>query len=370
MGLKTTEKEQTAGDVKIPASLSQLPTDLQLNVLSLLTPSSILEVRKTCSHLHLLSQELSLWTTIARSLIKTGSLPSLPVQEHEEASNPPSQETEQEDATLQLVKDLERVLLSAEMFNQSWDTLAAEPKKSLKLKAHQDRITCIKLLTAAPIWKNGKLKTRRWLVTGSVDGYVKVFDLSEMENHLEKEVSAHSPSNPKTGTRKSSSDSSAPRVPSLKRESGGLHSLGSHRSTSVPPSRRNRRPSSLIAEHDTGGDLNALDAELSEDCRSIRIATGSYYSSSGSSVYLLDLQSQPPMLDFRCSLDPPNWCGTQSVSIREDLVAVGTFTGLIHLFNWKTGWRGGIEREERSSVSHHRMLYLSSRQEEDLSTRV
>ena len=203
----------------------------------------------------------------------------------------------------------EAAIVATQRLDELWaaGAAAAGPRSVAHTRAHIDRITCIKLLPGP-----------RWLLTGAVDGYVRIWDLSRARGD---------------------GDGGA-----------GVGLL-------------------LLAQVDTRADVTAIDAHLAP--HELRLAVGSYYSSAGCLVYTLPLplpatgataggQPQPqPQLRLRASLDPPAWCGTQCVSIREHRVAIGTYTGLLYLLNWHTGERTTLQRSDRSSTAAVHLLPAS-----------
>lgn len=71
----------------------------------------------------------------------------------------------------------------------------------------------------------------------------------------------------------------------------------------------------------------------------------------GCLLYVLDLDSKPHVMDMRASLEPPEWCGTQCVSLCGSWVGVGTYTGRLYLLQWKTGERCLLSHMERGSLA-------------------
>ena len=203
----------------------------------------------------------------------------------------------------------EAAIVATQRLDELWAAAAAGPRSVARTRAHIDRITCIKLLPGP-----------RWLLTGAVDGYVRIWDLSRARGDGDAGAGA----------------------------GAGLL---------------------LLAQVDTHADVTAIDAHLAP--HELRLAVGSYYSSAGCLVYTLPLplpatgataggQPQPqPQLRLRASLDPPAWCGTQCVSIREHRVAIGTYTGLLYLLNWHTGERTTLQRSDRSSTAAVHLLPAS-----------
>lgn len=72
-------------------------------------------------------------------------------------------------------------------------------------------------------------------------------------------------------------------------------------------------------------------------------------------MYVLDLHTRPRVLDLRAALDAPQWCGTQCVSLCGDCVAVGTHMDGVHVLDWRTGWRGAVQRTDRVSTAAVRL---------------
>ena len=93
-------------------------------------------------------------------------------------------------------------------------------------------------------------------------------------------------------------------------------------------------------------------------------------------VYQLYLDKKPCMLDRVATLEPREWYGTQCVSLRGDVVgesrphahddgrlmniglrpAVGTYIGVVHVFDWRKGWRAKLERGMRASSASIKLL--------------
>ncbi|PWN49147.1 hypothetical protein IE53DRAFT_380782 [Violaceomyces palustris] len=334
--------------VSRPTSLCTIPEELRITILKYLNPSDVISARLVCKSLSQTSLSLSLWSHLAQCMESRFPLcPSLTVRDPTGKIGSPGQ-TEDERR-----QEIEWCLISGEKLDARWSSVGSEPRTVFKTRAHIDRITCMKLVLGSleRVEVTGdqgglRLRRKRWLITGAVDGYVRVWDLSgPLPDVREQHPKGSNEDNPLDPLDISVTTGAAGAGVELLPGSF----LGNGRN--VSDARRKKRNSILLAEVDSGGDVTAIDAEMGCDGRTINVAVGSYYSSAGCLVYVLDLCSRPAMLDCRGSLNPPHWCGTQCVSIRGEKVAVGTYTGLLHVFDWKSGWRAGIERSDRSATA-------------------
>lgn len=221
---------------------------------------------------------------------------------------------------------LERSLLVARRVSLAWQTHGAQPKRVVRFRAHANRITSIKMIP-------GCTASDYWLITGSVDGFVRVWDVHR----------ALSQNGAMDVTPELHQDMSLPEdaVP-------------------VDPATDIRRSSNafLVAEVDTGGDVTSIDASMDRTTRTMRIAVGSYYNAAACFLYELHLDTLPHIMDLCATLDPPEWCGTQCVSLLHDVVAVGTYTGRVYLLHWHTGERCMLEHAEPGSIAALKLLPL------------
>ena len=219
---------------------------------------------------------------------------------------------------------LERSLLVARRVSLAWQTHGAQPKRVVRFRAHANRITSIKMIP-------GCTASDYWLITGSVDGFVRVWDVHR----------ALSQNGAMDVTPELHQDMSLPEdaVP-------------------VDPATDIRRSSNafLVAEVDTGGDVTSIDASMDRTTRTMRIAVGSYYNAAACLLYELHLDTLPHIMDLCATLDPPEWCGTQCVSLLHDVVAVGTYTGRVYLLHWHTGERCMLEHAEPGSIAALKLL--------------
>lgn len=225
---------------------------------------------------------------------------------------------------------LEESLVLARRVHTAWQTYGALPYRVVRFRAHVNRITSLKFV---PGFGNDY-----WLITGSVDGYVRVWDVHRALRQ--------------TGAMNVSSEMDA---------EAAVHSQDEEDEALLRPIdpateiRRSAR-ACLVAEVDTGADVTSIDAQLDASTRTMRIAVGSYYNSSACLLYELHLDTMPRVMDFRASLDPPEWCGTQCVSLLHDTVAIGTYTGRVYLLHWLTGERCVLEHMERASIAALKLL--------------
>ncbi|CEH11879.1 WD40/YVTN repeat-like-containing domain [Ceraceosorus bombacis] len=317
------------------------------------------------------------------------------------------------------------------------------------LRAHADRITCLKLV-AGPSRRarkrrrtcetpheassashtvegvRGRYRRQAWLITGAIDGWVRVWDIGRMIEEeqgksrmkaREDSVSRGPPSDAATESPASLSDQLD--LMSLESQRTGSTTpvqskppiLGGDPLPLLTPRRRaggsaNGPPESharlagreyLVCSICTAADVTALDAELVHTFRDgtgqgertkLRIACGSYYGDAAVTLYELELPEEEEEeaasetsrerrgcardATLVSTLSPSAWCGVQCLVLRGSLIAVGTYTGLIHL--WQTGidpssstsretatvdkakeWKHVIERPERKSVAALRL---------------
>lgn len=254
---------------------------------------------------------LSLWRQLCACREKEAPLPAMPGHVH-----PRSLLASTSQVTASLAHSLERVVLHAERLQRRWDSDGAMPTRVIRFRAHVNRITSLKLVVGDTriSARTGRVQTEYWLVTGSVDGFVRVWDVNKalrqggrldvtQDFHVDHEEAIDDASTcDEDERRRTSTDGSLSDDPTNE-------------------IKRNAR-AFLLAEVDTQGDITSLDAQLHPDRRALMIAVGSYYSSAGCLLYDLHLRTMPRVMDMRASLDPPQWSGTQCVSLLGD--AVGT----------------------------------------------
>ncbi|WFD35496.1 hypothetical protein MCUN1_002352 [Malassezia cuniculi] len=216
-------------------------------------------------------------------------------------------------------------IMLAQRREQRWRSGNAVPRRVFRIRAHVSRITTLQLVTGA-CHVGSRVVTDRWLITGSVDGFVRVWDLGALRGYSGPLDVTHEMADP---------DEEAPAPSDPAQEI------------------RKHAKALLIAEADTGGDVTAIDASFEDGA--LTIAVGSYYSAAACLVYVLDLGTKPHTLDLRAALDAPQWCGTQCVSLCGDCVAVGTHMDGVHVLNWQTGWRGVVQRTDRTSTAAVRL---------------
>ena len=262
--------------------------------------------------------------------------------------------TEQD--TQALVRGLEYVVLFAERLGRRWDTRGAQPRRVLRIRAHVNRISALKLVVGETRAAGPSVppRTEYWLVTGSVDGYVRVWDVNKAMADTELDVTHDFLDEHDDVHTALSTDDEDDDVSSRRR-------VSTDGSVSDDPANEIRRHARacLVAEVDTGGDVTSLDAQLHPTTRTMRIAVGSYYSSASCLLYDLRLRTRPYVLDLCASLDPPQWSGTQCVSLLNDTVgtlcaadlAVGTYLGSIQILDARSGLRTILERAERGSIA-------------------
>ncbi|KAL4399230.1 hypothetical protein ACI68E_003604 [Malassezia pachydermatis] len=232
---------------------------------------------------------------------------------------------------------LEKSVVVAQRVHRAWQTRGATPRRVIRFRAHVNRITSVKLVVGHVhmVRRTHTMHADYWLVTGSVDGFVRVWDVTRiLQERGSMDVTAALEA-------VQQADSSTEDLPKATNPSADI---------------RKSTRAFLVAEIDTGGDVTHLDAQMDASTNSMMIAVGSYYSSAGCLLYALDLTAMPRMLDLRASLDPPEWSGTQCVSLLDHAVAIGTYTGRVYLLHWDTGERHVLEHAERGSVAALKLL--------------
>ena len=282
--------------------LEALPTELTIKVLQLLPPSSIVRCQLVCKRLRTIATLPSLWYSLAEDWQQEHPCPLIRPSGSEEES----------------VKHLTAALIAAQKLAERWSVYGSEPQGVFRTRAHIDRITGLKIVAD----KHGE---RRYLITGAVDGWVRVWDLS-------KPLPETSDRQPATSEAIAYNEEAADLRLGEGNAAGATHSestpntsstsaeLSTLLSSPAASERRKRRKQVLLAEADSGGDVTCIDAELSDDGKKLVVAVGSYYSSAGCIIYVLDIDKKPAMLDLRASLDPREWFGTQCVSLRGDII--------------------------------------------------
>ncbi|KAI3625190.1 hypothetical protein CBS9595_000551 [Malassezia furfur] len=285
---------------------------------------------------------LSLWRRLCARLVQRAPLPAMPRGTPERSSAATEQDTQA------LVRGLEYVVLFAERLGRRWDTRGAQPRRVLRIRAHVNRISALKLVVGETRAAGPSVppRTEYWLVTGSVDGYVRVWDVNKAMADTELDVTHDFLDEHDDVHTALSTDDEDDDVSSRRR-------VSTDGSVSDDPANEIRRHARacLVAEVDTGGDVTSLDAQLHPTTRTMRIAVGSYYSSASCLLYDLRLRTRPYVLDLCASLDPPQWSGTQCVSLLNDTVAVGTYLGSIQILDARSGLRTILERAERGSIA-------------------
>ncbi|WFD29042.1 hypothetical protein MSPP1_000046 [Malassezia sp. CBS 17886] len=324
------------------AAACRIPIEVWVRILCLLDPEEVVRCRQTSRLLHRAGSTYALWRRFCASLAGRVPVPTIPDIYGGDGA------TSAEPAT-DAARHLEHAVLTARRLAHTWTTSGCIPRRVLRFRAHVNRITSLRLVTGATTaTRSGRVHIDRWLITGSVDGFARVWDVSKVLRQrgamdVTPEYSVHEsvPTFEDTSTHDELDDGARPR---------GSMDVPSTADDPAWEIKRSAR-AVLVAEIDTGGDVTALDAELDRENMSMTIAVGSYYNSAGCLIYHLELRTLPHFLDHRASLDPPQWCGTQCVSLRRGVVAVGTYMGTLHIFNWKSGWRRTIERAERGSIA-------------------
>ncbi|PKI84166.1 hypothetical protein MVES_002246 [Malassezia vespertilionis] len=289
----------------------RVPMEVWERILLLLDPEEVVHVRQASRAMYQAGTSFSLWRCFAaqNAQFPIPAVPHVPIAQQERA--------------------LEHAVLKARHLTKCWATPGCIPHRAIRFRAHVHRITTVKIVIGdTRRTSTGRIVTDAWLITGSVDGYVRVWDVQKalrlggrLDVMSEFVVDEEAVDDMSTCDEEDAKEESDP-MKEIKRHSRTI----------------------LLAEVDTGGDVTSLDAQLHADRHGMTIAVGSYYSSAACLVYDLNLHAMPHVLDLRASLDPPEWCGTQCVSLLESSVAVGSYLGNVYVLDWKAGERTVIGR--------------------------
>ena len=262
--------EPSARTLRLP----DLPEELLIKVLALLPASSVVDCRRVCRCLREVTSSSSLWLRISDSWQRSVTH----AQEGETITRQPllplrfSFEDDRSKA-----RQLRKNLLHAEQLHQRWSREASEPQAVIRTRAHIDRITCMKIVSG---------KRGRYLITGAVDGWARVWQLSDPlpadsgdngteQKRYPEEVKDLIPSSSSSPLHRGST---SPSFDSLTGTSTNQpsRSIGSGVFTNVQERKRQRKQI-LLAEVDTGGDITCIDAELNHAETRLICAVGSYY---------------------------------------------------------------------------------------------
>lgn len=189
---------------------------------------------------------------------------------------------------------LEYCALHAQRLASRWTAPMARPGAVVRFQAHANRITALALASAPPHGSGlaqrstHAMQAPTWLVTGSVDGYVRLWHVHKALAHPALDILGEYDDGPR------------------QREG---------------PLDDDTKDAVLAAEVDTGDDVTALAVHYS--AHKVRIAVGSYYSGAGCQVYEFDTRTS--VLQLCASLHPQEWCGTQSVALCDDAVGTSMF---------------------------------------------
>lgn len=291
-------------------ALYRLPIEVWTLILLQLEPAEIVVVRNAMRAMYVAGTSYVLWNALLIEYEKRG----IPIALY--------------DCKLHNIctQALERSLLVARQVSLAWQTQGARPNRVVRFRAHANRITSIKMIPGCTF-------SDYWLITGSVDGFVRVWDVHQ-----------------------ALSQKSAMDVTGEFHQGQDISLSGD--AMPVDPATDIRRSSNafLVAEVDTGGDVTSIDARMDRTTRTMRIAVGSYYNASACLLYELRLNTLPHIMDLCGTLDPPEWSGTQCVSLLNDVVAVGTYTGRVYLLHWHTGERCMLEHAEPGSIAALKLL--------------
>lgn len=291
---------------QVPA-VHRVPLEIWTAIYMYMAPHEIVRVRKVC--IHNLTQTM-------RAMFIAGVSTALwhPMYTERAQHSPLMTYTSSQGVS---IDTMERALLVRDKIDRAWATRGAQPERVIRFRAHVNRITSVRLLVGTPDPRKGGMETPYWLLTGSVDGYVRVWDVNRVLQQ--------------TGSLNVTPELA---VDAVLRSTGDESTCDEEEAGRVLPTdpahdiKRSAR-AFLVAEVDTGGDVTSIDAQVDPDMRIMTIAVGSYYvcgsfadvqSTAGALLYELRLRSLPHMLDICGSLDPPEWGGTQCVSLLNDVV--------------------------------------------------
>ncbi|KZP01762.1 hypothetical protein CALVIDRAFT_17428 [Calocera viscosa TUFC12733] len=278
----------------------ELPAELIIHVLEHLPPSTILRLRCVSKQFNALATSRSLWLSI---LTRLPPPVPLPLKDADAAASLP-------------VDALIRLTHGAYTLASNFASSLPIPRRTLKLKElHQDRVTCVAILPGG-----------RFLFTGSVDGWIRCWDLTTL-----REVKHSQPVN-----------------------AGNI---------------------GRVAQMNMEVDVSALEVQWEgggAHSGAAIVVVGSYYSVESCRVFRILLPSPghdyvlphvPAPRFTRSSFFPlgslvQNWCGTQSVALEGDIVAVGGHLSPIQVLNWRTGIQSVLQVPEgdRRSVAVIKIL--------------
>jgi len=297
-------------------AVRRVPVEVWERVLMCLAPADLARARTALRALYQASVSPSLW----RAQCAVAGVPLAP----QAAGGAPAA----------YARYMEHALCCAQRVKRRWNIYGARPTHVVRFRAHVSRITALRLVVGDV--RPGRTSPDCWLVTGSVDGYVRVWDV-----HRALQVRGHHDVTQDFARAPPSDDDTA-----VDTDSG----------TDPAPDMQRTARTLLVAEVNTDGDVTALDVQMHADRGGFTVAVASYYSSGGCLVYDLRLESRPRVLDVRAALDPPEWCGPQCVSVCRDAVAVGSYTGVVYVLHMHTGWRGVVDVAERGSIAAVKLL--------------
>lgn len=327
----------------VPA-IHRVPLELWTVIFMYMEPHEIVRVRKVCVH--------SLTQTM-RSMFMAGVSAALWHQLYVRRAQqcPLAAHTTSQGV---YVDAMESALLVRDKMDRAWATRGAHPARVIRFRAHVNRITSVRLVVGPPQPQNEEVRVSYWLLTGSVDGYVRVWDVNRVLRHtgslnvtpeLAVDALLRSTCNDSTG------DEDEPRV------------LPTDPAHDIKRSAR----AFLVAEVDTGGDVTSIDVQVDAEMRIMTIAVGSYYvcaihshtEHGGSPDVRVAFAVSATYAGHLCFVGPPRvgWhtmcvvTGRCGRCVRCAHAAIGTYTGRVYLLHWRSGERAMLEQLDRGSVA-------------------
>lgn len=171
----------------------------------------------------------------------------------------------------------------------------------------------------------------RLLLTASVDGTVNVFDLKKLNKEPSKTPAMHCSKSKEDMSNVPASIGDDSFIPSQ------YLSLGTPRARSIEPKAFVTRL--LISE-----DISCIDFERYDE-NNAYIAVSSYDGSVACQIHCLETSKHYPS-GYNASAvayyQPPKWVGAQCLCLSGDMVALGAYNGMVHIWNWRKDQLVGI----------------------------